>query len=155
VKVGRRLSGLIREGSRLYWQRAEPLGAADSAQPGARRDRIGKLIRKLGDDNDNTVVQTARALVSELQAHGADLHVLAVLWSAEESRRAGPRPTRPPPIDWPAVEAAIARYANGKTTLTMNKVLSQNGGACNRSGPARTRAPRSYEPGQQLYRPHA
>ena len=87
------------------------------------RDRIGKFIGMLGSSADAEVLKAARDLVSELKADGFDLHTLAAAWEIERERQKGPRPTPLSPVDWVEVEAAITRYADGKTTVKTEAVL--------------------------------
>ena len=86
-------------------------------------NRIAKLIRMLGSSADAEALTAARNLVSELQADGFDLHALAAAWEIEQERQRGPRPTPLSPVDWVEVEAAITRYADGKTTVQTEAVL--------------------------------
>jgi hypothetical protein len=87
------------------------------------RDRIGKFIGMLGSSADAEVLKAARDLVSELKADGFDLHSLAAAWEIERERQRGPRPTPRSPVDWVEVEAAITRYADGKTTVQTEAVM--------------------------------
>jgi hypothetical protein len=86
-------------------------------------NRVAKLIRVLGSSVDAEVLTAARNLVSELQSDGFDLHALAAAWEIEWERQRGPRPTPLPPGNWVEVEAAITRYADGKTTVETDAVL--------------------------------
>jgi hypothetical protein len=78
--------------------------------------RIPSLIRMLGSPNDNEVVQAARALSREL-----DLEDLARVWDRAQADRPEVRPERP--IDYSKVETAVTLYSQGKTQVSMNKLL--------------------------------
>jgi hypothetical protein len=101
---------------------AKPHTRTTAAAPDGR-ERISKLIRRLDSPNDNEVVAAARALISELQANGSDLHNLATAWDAEWQRLHGPQAPRQRPVDWADVEAFVTRFADGKITVMMNAAL--------------------------------
>jgi hypothetical protein len=78
---------------------------------------VGKLIRMLGSSNDREALTSARML-----AKAADLHALAEAWERAREQESKHRPAKPKPVDWPKVDEAVQRYADGKTTVTFNKL---------------------------------
>jgi hypothetical protein len=88
-----------------------------------KSELISKFIRMTGDDSGNEAQQAAQKLISALRANKDDRHTLADLWDKHCEQEARKRPAKPKPINWPEVEAAIIRLADGKATLTMNAVL--------------------------------
>jgi hypothetical protein len=80
-----------------------------------------KLLLKLDSSSDSEVVASARALVGKLKAAGSDLRVLADALGKEwDKQKAKPAP--PPSIDYAAIEAAVIRYAEGRSTVQRNKL---------------------------------
>jgi hypothetical protein len=83
------------------------------------RGNAGKLIRRLGGASaPSEILAAARAL-----AKSTDLHELAEVWEKHWQKKNKHKPPKPKPIDWPQVEAAIRRYADGKTNLKINDLL--------------------------------
>jgi hypothetical protein len=73
---------------------------------------VGKLIRMLGSPNDREALTAARKL-----AKATDLHALAEAWERAREQENKHRPAKPKPVDWPKVDEAVQRYADGKTTV--------------------------------------
>lgn len=89
----------------------EPAPKRGGTGIGELNEKAWKIVRKLSDDDDGTVLTAARAL-----ARDYDLRALA---TALEELAAGRREktAASPPIDYAKVEAAVTRYAEGKTTV--------------------------------------
>jgi hypothetical protein len=80
------------------------------------------LIRRLDADTPNERSQAVLRLAEHLQTIGKDFNDLAEAtrpWLAEAAQR----PSKPKPVDWPEVKAAVERHAKGKTKVNMNAVL--------------------------------
>jgi hypothetical protein len=78
------------------------------------------LIRQLGDTTSDRS-KAVKALANELQAIGKDFNDLAEA-TAPWLKEAAQRPSKPKPIDWKAVEAAIARFTEGKSKVNTDAV---------------------------------
>jgi hypothetical protein len=108
------------------------LRAAKPTRPESRGDaatkedtKLMKLIRRLDSpENDHEAVSALHLLASELQARGRGFQELADLTAQWDQEDAAVRPPKPKPVDWPEVERAVATYAEGKTKVTMNKVIA-------------------------------
>jgi hypothetical protein len=111
--------------------RIDELTEASSATASPEEERgkpvkselIAKFIRMTGDPSEHEARQAAGRLISALMANEADRHALADLWDKHCEQAARQRPAKPKPINWPEVEAAVVSYAEGKTTVTVNKTL--------------------------------
>ena len=111
----------------------KPVGEpeADDAPPakkpavagGVLTGKVFKILLKLDDANDNTVLVAARTLVNSLKAGGSDLRTLANELEAEWEKQQKAKPAPLPPIDWPEVKAAITRYASDRPKVAYNKLL--------------------------------
>ncbi len=84
--------------------------------------KVFKLLLKLDDANDNTVLVAAQKLVSALKADGSDLRTLADAMGAAWEKEQKAKPAPPPPIDYAEVEAAVTRYAADKTKVTQRGI---------------------------------
>jgi hypothetical protein len=93
--------------------------ATQSSGPNAQ---IAKFIRHLGNANQTEAAMAAQGLVTRLTANESDRHALADLWEKHCKEQAVQRPKRKP-VDWSAVERAINAYAEGKTRVTINKLV--------------------------------
>jgi hypothetical protein len=86
--------------------------------------KLKKLIRLLDSPQKEEAAGALRKLAGELQARGRGFQELADLTAQWDQEDAAVRPPKLKPIDWPEVERAIKTYAEGKTKVTMNKVIS-------------------------------
>ena len=93
-----------------------------AAAAGPLGKKVFKILLKLDDDNDHTVLVAARKLVGDLKASGSDLRTLANSLGAEWAKQEKAKPRPPPPLDWSELEAAVTRYATDRTTVRFNAV---------------------------------
>jgi hypothetical protein len=93
-----------------------------AAAAGPMGKKVFKILLKLDDANDNTVLVAARKLVSDLKASGSDLRTLADGLGTEWEKQQKAKPAPPPPIDFSAVEAAVKRYATDRTTVQIRLI---------------------------------
>jgi hypothetical protein len=121
----------------LASSKAAPAHRAAAVEPKQRRPEsrrtaveegkaslLHKLIRRLdAPENDNEAAIALRALASELQVRGKGFQELADLTTQWDAEDRAVRPPKRKPIDWPEVERAIKTYTEGKTKVTMNKVM--------------------------------
>jgi hypothetical protein len=91
-----------------------------AAAAGPVGKKVFKILLKLDDANDNTVLVAARMLVSSLKASGSDLRTLADAMGAAWEKEQKAKAPSPSSIDYSAVEAAIKRYAADRTTVKYN-----------------------------------
>jgi uncharacterized small protein (DUF1192 family) len=104
---------------------AKPGGNVDdeeAAAAGPMGKKVFKILLKLDDANDNTVLVAARTLVSNLKASGSDLRTLADSLGAELEKQEKAKPPPPPPLDWSEIEAAVTRYAADRATVRFNAI---------------------------------
>ena len=92
--------------------------AAAAAGPVGKK--VFKLLLKLDSSNDHEVLSAARKLVGDLKTNGSDLRVLADAMGAAWEKEQKAKPAPPKPIDYPAVEAAVTRYAADRTTVKLH-----------------------------------
>jgi hypothetical protein len=120
-----RSDALVKELAAAKAKHSKPDVADDDevAAAGPVGKKVFKILLKLDDANDNTVLVAARTLVSNLKASGSDLRTLAdamgAAWEKEQKAKTPP----PPNIDWPEVEAAVTRYAADRATVKLNALL--------------------------------
>lgn len=93
-----------------------------AAAAGPLGKKVFKILLKLDDANDNTVLVAARTLVSNLKANGSDLRILADALGAELEKQEKAKPAPQPDIDFAAVKAVVTRYAADRTTVKYNAV---------------------------------
>ena len=85
--------------------------------------KVFKILLKLDDANDHTVLVAARTLVNNLKANGSDLRTLANALEAEYKKQQKAKPAPPPVIDWSKVDAAIDRHVADQATVKINVLL--------------------------------
>jgi uncharacterized small protein (DUF1192 family) len=94
----------------------------EAAAGGPMGKKVFKILLKLDDANDNTVLVAARKLVGDLKASGSDLRTLADAMGAAWEKEQKAKPAPPPDIDFSAVEDAITRYTADRTTVNFNRM---------------------------------
>jgi hypothetical protein len=94
----------------------------EAAGAGPMGRKVFKILLKLADADDNTVLVAARKLVGDLKASGSDLRTLADAMGAEWEKQQKAKPAPRPPIDWSEVEAAVTKYAADRATVNFNRL---------------------------------